>query len=357
MAGATLERWSTWTEILSQPGIWRDWADSFDFGELRGWIAGLEAEEVWLSGAGSSSFIGGIVAAGLEGQAGPRLRPVASTDLVARPRAYLGGDRTPLVVCFGRSGNSSESVGTLEAIAALAPDAPMLGITCDPDSALGRLAGRNARTIVLPEAAHDSGFAMTCSFSTMLLTALELFAADGPEPGRLHRAADEFERTLPSVKDAVGPVPGRIVFLGTGPMAHAARESSLKVLELTAGRIPTLWDSVLGFRHGPKSFIDGNTRVVVLTGADTGRTRYEADLVAELRAQFPDAAVTTVGPGGDIDLRHPDGFLWAVPNAVLFAQIAATVWSDALGINVDDPFAGQGTLTRVVSGVKLYGVE
>jgi tagatose-6-phosphate ketose/aldose isomerase len=31
-------------------------------------------------------------------------------------------------------------------------------------------------------------------------------------------------------------------------------------------------------------------------------------------------------------------------------------WSDALGLPVDDPFAGQGTLTRVVSGVQLYPV-
>jgi tagatose-6-phosphate ketose/aldose isomerase len=28
-----------------------------------------------------------------------------------------------------------------------------------------------------------------------------------------------------------------------------------------------------------------------------------------------------------------------------------------LGLNVDDPFAGQGTLTRVVSGVKLHPVQ
>ena len=59
--------------------------------------------------------IGDILVSGLEGQGGPRLRAVPSTDLVARPQAYLRG-RRPLVVNFGRSGNSSETVGTLDAL-------------------------------------------------------------------------------------------------------------------------------------------------------------------------------------------------------------------------------------------------
>jgi tagatose-6-phosphate ketose/aldose isomerase len=41
---------------------------------------------------------------------------------------------------------------------------------------------------------------------------------------------------------------------------------------------------------------------------------------------------------------------------VLLAQVLAVVWSDSLGLPVDDPFAGMGTLSRVVSGVKLYPV-
>jgi tagatose-6-phosphate ketose/aldose isomerase len=36
------------------------------------------------------------------------------------------------------------------------------------------------------------------------------------------------------------------------------------------------------------------------------------------------------------------------------AQIIAAVLSSRKGLNVDDPFIGQGTLTRVVADVKLY---
>ncbi|RYG93294.1 SIS domain-containing protein [Loktanella sp. IMCC34160] len=356
MTEHALSRWATWSETLSQPGIWRDWAKSCDFAGHRDWVAAQGVDEVWFCGAGTSAFIGDIIVAGLEGQrGGPRLRSVPTTDLVARPQAYLR-DRRPLVVSFGRSGNSSESLGTLDALDALAPNAPRLNITCNGDSALARRGGAETRVIILPEATHDSGFAMTSSFSTMLLTALAIFG-DGAGAGGLTRAADRFDAILPAVQAAVGPAPGRAVFLGTGPLAFAAREAALKVMELSAGGIPCLWDSILGFRHGPKSFVTDDTRLVAFIGADTPGAAYEADLVAELRAQFPRATVTTIGPGGDIDLPMTDGPVWAAPLAVLFAQVAGVVWADAMGMNVDDPFAGQGTLTRVVSGVTLYPVQ
>ena len=38
------------------------------------------------------------------------------------------------------------------------------------------------------------------------------------------------------------------------------------------------------------------------------------------------------------------------------AQVDGALWAEELGLNVDDPFTGQGTLSRVVSGVTLHGV-
>ena len=38
------------------------------------------------------------------------------------------------------------------------------------------------------------------------------------------------------------------------------------------------------------------------------------------------------------------------------AQIDGVKWAADLGLNVDDPFTGQGTLSRVVAGVTLHGV-
>ena len=354
-AQADLE-WATWSETLAQPGIWRRWAKECDFAAHRSWIEQQSFEEVWFCGAGTSAFIGEIVVAGLEGAPLPyRIRAVSSTDLVARPHAYLS-DRNPLVVSFGRSGNSSESVGSLDALDALAPSAPRLNITCNSDSALANRTTDATHVVVLPSETHDTGFAMTSSFSTMLYTALALFSGCVDPAEKLSRAADVFETVRPAMRSEIGTVPQRAVFLGTGAMTFAAREAALKVMELSAGRIPALWDSVLGFRHGPKSFVADDTEIVVFGSSESTAKKYENDLIEELRLQFPTARVTTIGPDLDIHLSHPDGTVWAAPNAILYAQVAGALWAHSMGINVDNPFEGQGTLTRVVSGVKLYEV-
>ncbi|MDP4032165.1 MAG: SIS domain-containing protein [Pseudorhodobacter sp.] len=355
-----LHHWATWREIHAQPGIWAAWGQALAVADLRGWIAGQAVDEVWFCGAGSSAYIGDIVASGLEGLPGPRLRAVPTTDLVSRPAAYLAGCR-PLVVSFGRSGNSSETLGTLEALDALCPAAPRLNITCNPAGALAsRAAAGPQRVLLLPEATHDAGFAMTSSFSTMLLSALALFDAPCAFADRMQALADQLAALLPYYRQfaEAAALPQRVVFVGTGPLAFAAREAALKVTELTAGQVPALWDSTLGFRHGPKSFVRDATDIFVFTAPDAPAARYDADLLAELRAQFPASRVTALGAaaGSDIAVVMPFGATWGAVLVVALAQVLGAVWSDRLGLDVDDPFAGRGTLARVVSGVRLYPV-
>lgn len=344
-----LDRHATWREINAQPAIWRDWGATFDAAGLRAWVAGLDVSEVWFCGAGSSAYIGDILVAALEGRA-MGLRAVPTTDLVSRPTAYLPGP-PKLIVNFGRSGNSAETIGMLDALDALAPDWPRLNITCNPTSALATRAGK---TVILPEAAHDAGFAMTSSFTTMFLSALAIFDGSFAQ-GHWFALANAAETAMPGLEAhaLLARRPERAVFVGAGPLAFAAREAALKVMELSAGQIPALWDSTLGFRHGPKSFVRGATDIWVFTSAEPHAARYDADLVAELRAQFPGSVVTAVGPGGDVDLPTD---AWNAVLPVVLAQVLAVTWSDSLGLSVDDPFAGLGTLSRVVSGVTLYPV-
>ena len=55
----------------------------------------------------------------------------------------------------------------------------------------------------------------------------------------------------------------RIVYLGSQNMKAFAQESALKILELTQGKVATLYDTLTGFRHGPKSFINAHTLIVI----------------------------------------------------------------------------------------------
>ncbi|KAA9008052.1 tagatose-bisphosphate aldolase [Histidinibacterium aquaticum] len=352
-----LDRWVSWRDIQAQPRIWRDWAGSFVADEVRDWIASLDASETWFCGAGSSAHIGRTVVSGLEGRV-RQLRSVPTTDIVARPHAYLEG-RSPLVVNLGRSGGSPETLGTLDALDVLAPTAPRLNLTCNPDGALAkRKATGPCGVVVLPDETQAECLAMISGFTTMLLTALALFDPILPEAPFL-RLADALERLLPRFADLAEHTepPDRIVFLGTGPLEAAAREAALKVLELTAGQVSAFSETPLGFRHGPKSIVDSRTKLVLFTSGDGLAANYEADLLDELSDQFPDAGLTTVGPGAEHDpgLDLPD--VWLAPVAVALAQVLAVTWSEKLGLNVDDPFSDTGRLTRVVQGVTLYPVR
>ena len=343
-----LNIWATWREIHQQPQVWRAWGQALDVTDVRTWIAQQDHDEIWLCGAGTSAYIGDIIAAAL-----PHVRSVPSTDLVAAPKAFLDANR-PLVISFGRSGNSTESIGTLDALDALAPMAPRLHITCNPDGALAtRAATGPLKVINLPEVTHDAGFAMTSSLSTMLLTALAVLDDPCDVPARFTALADQLEGLLPQFST---PRPERAVYVGSGPLAFAAREAALKVMELSAGQIPALWDSTLGFRHGPKSFVLGATNITVFTSPRAPTSLYDADLIAELKMQFPQARVTSIGANADIDIPMPFGPAWAAPLCIAASQIDGVRWAAELGLNVDDPFDGQGTLSRVVSGVKLYEV-
>jgi len=344
-----LSRWATWREIQAQPDIWDAWWPKLEpiLAETRDWISRLDITEIWLSGAGTSAYIGDFLASALRARTPVPVYSVASTDLVAAPHQFLGAAK-PLVVNFGRSGNSAESIGVLDILDALASDAPVLNITCNAEGILATRQSLHQRVIVLPQETHDQGFAMTSSYSAMLLTALALFD-EGVSQDKVKRLSAAARKVMPEIEAFAKAmeIPGRVVITGSGMLKFTAREAALKIMELAAGQIPALWDSSLGFRHGPKSFVSNGTHIFILVSSDRDIARYDRDLSAELKNQFTDIEVTLI-EGGDLPDRL-GGLVQAIA-----CQIIATVLSDRLGLHVDDPFKGQGTLSRVVADVKLY---
>jgi tagatose-6-phosphate ketose/aldose isomerase len=358
---------ATILEIGQQPDVWREVAKRYDpaVAEFLDQITGRPDIRIVLTGAGSSAFIGEIVAAALRRHLGRRVDAIPTTDIVASPLDNLEPNTPTLLVSFGRSGNSPESLATTQLADEIVDDIWHLVLTCDPSGELGRThSGRaNSRVLYMPERTNDTGFAMTSSLTSMLLTCLRLLGSATADDGeKLASAAERVANQQLDISALAQTKKQRIVYLGSGPLEGLAHESALKMLELTAGEVVTYFDSPLGFRHGPKSALDGDTHVVVYVSADPYTRRYDLDIIAEVRAQLGQDAVTVISTesipethGPAVVLPGLDGFddaLVALPYLV-FAQYLALFTSLEYGKTPDNPFPS-GEVNRVVQGVTIY---
>ena len=358
---------ATILEIGQQPDAWREVAGRADAqaaGFLRE-IAGRPDLRVILAGAGSSAFAGEIAAPALRRHLDHRVEAIATTSIVASPLDYLERNTPTLVVSFGRSGNSPESLATTALADELVDDVWHLIFTCDRDGELGRAhSGRaNSLVVYMPERTNDSGFAMTSSLTSMLLSCLMMLGpAEREDAEALARAAEHVVGLQPDIRALAQTKKQRFVYLGSGPLEGLARESALKLLELTAGEVVTYFDSPLGFRHGPKSVLDGDTLVVVYVSTDPYTRRYDLDIIAEIRGQLGEDAVTVIstepipaelGPAVVIPgLEGIDDSLVALVYLV-YAQYLALFTSLECAKTPDNPFPS-GEVSRVVQGVTIY---
>ena len=122
------------------------------------------------SGAGTSAYVGDILAPAIQRHSRAHCLATASTDLVAQPAGKLPRDAHGFLFAFARSGNSPESVASLEKAAAVAPELVPVAVTCNDRGALAEHC-RNGHGYCcqMPPETHDESFVMTSSFSTMTL--------------------------------------------------------------------------------------------------------------------------------------------------------------------------------------------
>lgn len=373
-----------WTgqEIRQQPGLWREVAAdvtarrSASEAFLRPLLTRPDLR-ILLTGAGTSAFAGEILAPGLTRDLRRRVDAVATTDLVSNPREYFAEDLPTLLVSFARSGDSPESVAATRLADECLSECHHLVVTCNSLGALHLAHAGSPRSLVLamPPASNDRGFAMTSSFTCMVLTALLTLRRSAPDAVVVERLAVAAEQVLATratdARELAGRGHRRIVYLGSGALKGLARESALKVMELTAGEVATWFDSPLGFRHGPKSVLDPGTLVVVYVSTDPYTRAYDLDMVRELRGSATGGVlvVTATPPAEVAEVADAtwlvpvgavgDGAVGAVGDAeaslvfVLCAQLLALSLSTALGRTPDNPFVS-GEVNRVVRGVTVH---
>lgn len=332
-------------------------------------IADNPAARVILTGAGTSAYIGQCLAPLLDRALTARVDAVPTTDIVCAPHLYLDPQQPLLLVSFGRSGNSPESLAAVELAEALVRDVRHLVVTCNAEGKLAHVPVAQAVTVQLPEQTHDTSFAMTSSFSCMMYAAVAALLPTGALEARIApivTATDAVIRdALPLLRTLADARHARVAYLGSGLLQGLAREAALKLGELTNGAVATCHESPLGFRHGPKTFVNEDTLVFVFVSNDPHTRRYDHDLIDELRRDGRAAGVIEIAarprPGLDaVTLAVPGladapdlDLLWPY---IAAAQMYAFFQSRARGISPDNPNPS-GQVNRVVQGVQLYALE
>lgn len=372
---------STFTvnEIYQQPATWEKTCRQIQENkeEIKNFIDQVitcDDFDVVLTGAGTSEFVGNALFPHLTGLLNYKVKSYGTTDIVATPEAYLSRTKPTLLISFGRSGNSPESVGAIDAAESVCDNVYHLFVTCNKNGALSKRADTtdNCYAINLTDETHDQSFAMTSSFSNMYLATYLCFHLDELDEviAKVQKIAAAGQDFLDNNYEAAKKIVDeydfkRIVYLGSNTLKGTSQESALKMLELTAGKVVTMYDTPLGFRHGPKSIIDDTTITVVYLSDDPYTRQYEVDLIKEMSGQRKGNKIVAVMSSQDdavadlVDYTVVYGLDETYENVllgldyILFAQTLAVLKSLSMSITPDNP-CPTGEVNRVVKGVTLY---
>ena len=368
----------TTREIYQQPDVWKEAFEAYQEKreEIAAFLQDIAAKhdyiKVILTGAGTSAYVGDTLVPYFKEVYDERkwnFNAIATTDIVANPQTYLKKEVPTVLVSFARSGNSPESVATVDLAKALVDELYQVTITCAAEGELALQAHGDDRNLLLlqPAASNDAGFAMTSSFTSMMLTALLVFDPEefSVKSKRFEVLSNLSRKVLDNaadVKELVDLEFNRVIYLGAGPFFGLAHEAQLKILELTAGQVATMYESPVGFRHGPKSLINEDT-VVLVFGTTTDYTRkYDLDLVREVAGDqiarrvvllsdqafgLENVKEVALGCGGVLN------DIYRVFPYIVYAQLFALLTSLKVGNRPDTP-SPTGTVNRVVQGVIIH---
>jgi tagatose-6-phosphate ketose/aldose isomerase len=360
------------SEIAQQPATWQQTWTLFQQHRtaLQQFLSRAHKEHwtIFLIGAGTSDYIGYAIAPLLRRYWNCEVIVAASTDLLTNREDFTLPDHKYLWISFSRSGESPEGVAVLEQALACCPNIRHLIVSCNKNGRMVKLAeeSSDSHAIILDDAVNDRGLAMTSSFTNMVLFGQALATLWNPDSfeailSPMTRAAEFLldEGASLAAQLARGN-PERACFVGTGVLAATARESALKLLELTNGQIQTLSESALGLRHGPMSALNFNTVFTSFVSTEAKRCQYDLDLINEVRAKQTVRTLVSVGCSTSIadHVLFCDAFehipdVNRAPVDVIFGQLFGLFASVEAGLKPDLP-SPNGIISRVVQKFSIY---
>lgn len=369
-------------EIAQQPETWKGTIEIFkkEQSRIRSFLEGLgllgpveQRPVVLLIGAGSSDYIGQALALLLRQRWGCEVTACASTDVLPSLDEYVVKGRRYLWVSFSRSGNSPEGVSILEQSIARYPEIAHLVVTCNSDARMIPMCEQHPLgcVVVLDDRVNDRGLAMTSSFTNMVVLGQCLahaWSLDEYEPV-LQQLCLGAQALLDSGYAVAQEIASRryprMCLVGIGPLAAVAKESALKVLEMSAGRVKTISETTLGLRHGPMASLDLETILICFLSTDSHRRRYGEDLLREIGQKQITADRLAVGSSSakksiaplceiylELETEVTDSYRAVVD--VLFGQMLGLCTSVEYGLKPDAP-SPAGIISRVVQDFAIYG--
>jgi len=276
-------------------------------------------------------------------------------------------------VSFARSGDSPESRGALELLLEKKPLCHHLIITCNRN---GRLAidyrgESRVLALVLDDKTCDRSLVMTSSFTNMTLAGRVLGMLRDPEAYQnlavnlAQMGSDLLERHTGELARVASREFKSAVYLGSGGRYGSARESALKMLEMTAGQIMAFSETFLGLRHGPMSGVRPETLVVCFLSSDPSVRAYELDLIAELNRKRLGMQKVIVGDEVPREIAMPGDLVVECPGMgalgdenvpilhVLVGQILGFFSCRRMGLKPDSP-SNEGVISRVVESFTIH---
>jgi tagatose-6-phosphate ketose/aldose isomerase len=384
----------TLAEIGQQPETWRVTARALAVQTPR-LIAFLRAAGlapgrgvVILTGSGSSHYVGDSLVLPLQQALRVPVQTVASGSILTHPDQIVPGDQPCLAVSFARSGDSPESCAALELLLERRPECHHLIITCNGRGRLATSYLDDPRVlhVVLDDRTCDRSLVMTSSFTNMVLAGRMLASLDSPDAyvAAADALADAAAHLLAHDADRIAEAAARpfssVVFLASAARAGAAREASLKLLEMTEGRVRTLAETFLGLRHGPMSTVHGDTLIAGFLSSNPVARAYECDLLRELDRKRLGVGKLIAGSAMTAVVKFSDAFPSAEPPRacdvyveyahhitqvaddglvlldVLVAQLLAFFRCLEMGLKPDDP-SSDGIINRVVGDFAIHRRE
>lgn len=365
---------NTATEICQQPKMWQQTYDIIcnQSNNIELFLQKYLKKDtrILLTGAGSSDYVGQAIYLHLAKELKVRVEAIGTTDIVSNYTDFLEEDTPTILVSYARSGDSPESKATFNLCNKYIKNISHIVITCNENGELYKNIekNKNSLAILMPKKCNDKGFAMTSSLTSMMLATVLLFDIKNIEKNKknieyIMNMSDKIIKNYKNIEKITENNFDRVVYLGSGMLKGVANELALKNLELTSGKMVSISESVLGFRHGPKSIINDNTIILMMCFNDEYIRLYDMDLISEINNDEGKHNMVVIDYKDDDNIRalcnnyiNTDCSLegvYLIFGYLVVGQIFALFNSIKEKVKPDAP-RPNGTVNRVVKGVTIH---